>query len=59
MSATEESKHWSSLQSYTFALVCLVLGYVVGYLLHPPKPALGNLPPVGAMGGQPTPDLTG
>ena len=58
MNATEESKRWSNLQAYGFALVCLLLGYAVGYLLHPRKPALANAPqmPIRAMNGMPSPE---
>jgi len=56
MNASEESKPWSNLQAYGFALVCLLVGYAVGYLLHPRKPALANAPQtaIGAMNGMPS-----
>lgn len=55
MNATEKSKPWSNLQAYGFALACLLVGYAVGYLLHPRKPALTNAPqtPIAAMSGMP------
>jgi len=55
MNASEESKPWSNLQAYGFALVCLLVGYAVGYLLHPRKPALANAPQtaIRAMNGVP------
>jgi len=60
MKAPEESKHWSNLQTYGFALICLLLGVTVGYLAHPPKPALASAPPqipVAATNvSQPTPE---
>jgi len=58
MNATEESKPWSNLQAYGFAVVCLFLGYAVGYLMHPPKPAMANAPqtPISAMNGMPSPE---
>jgi len=57
MNATEESKRWSNLEAYGFALVCLLVGFAVGYLLHPQKPAMANAPqtPVSAMNGMPSP----
>ena len=56
MNASEESKPWSNLQAYGFALVCLLVGYAVGYLLHPRKPALANAPQtaISAMNGMPS-----
>jgi cytochrome c-type biogenesis protein CcmH/NrfG len=56
MNASEESKPWSNLQAYGFALVCLLVGYAVGYLLHPRKPALANAPQtaIRAMNGMPS-----
>ena len=57
MKATEESKPWSNLQAYGFAVACLLVGYAVGYLLHPQKPAMANAPqtPVSAVNGMPSP----
>jgi len=56
MNATEQSKPWSNLQAYGFALVCLLLGYAGGYLMHPQKPALANAPqaPIRATNGMPS-----
>jgi cytochrome c-type biogenesis protein CcmH/NrfG len=44
MNATEVSKRWSNIQTYGFALVCLLLGVAVGYVAHPPKPVLAIAP---------------
>jgi cytochrome c-type biogenesis protein CcmH/NrfG len=40
----EQPKLWSSAQAYVLAIVCLFLGVILGYLLHPPKKALANVP---------------
>jgi cytochrome c-type biogenesis protein CcmH/NrfG len=37
-SNTEQSPLWSSVQAYTLATICLVVGVVTGYLLHGPTP---------------------
>jgi len=56
----EPSKLWSNAQAYTFAVICLVLGILVGYLVHPPKAAVAKVPQpppaMGAMGTMPTPE---
>ena len=58
MNATEGSKPWTNLQAYGFAVACLLVGYAVGYLLHPQKPAMANAPqtPVSAVNGMPSPE---
>jgi cytochrome c-type biogenesis protein CcmH/NrfG len=66
MNATGEVKHWSNLQTYSLAFICLLVGLATGYLLHPPQPAQLNAPSAatgmpqtapGAMnGGVPTPE---
>jgi cytochrome c-type biogenesis protein CcmH/NrfG len=40
---TEQATHWSNVQAYSLAVVCLLLGVITGYLLHPPKPAATKL----------------
>jgi len=41
---------WSSVQAYAFAAVCLVIGVVCGYLLHPPmKSSVAAAPPTQAV----------
>ncbi len=40
----EQSTSWSSTQVYVMAVICLLLGVVIGYLLHAPKPAVANTP---------------
>lgn len=59
MEATEcSSKFWSNTQTYTMAIVCLMLGIVAGYLVHAPA-AGANVPQVAVNApkapGNPTP----
>lgn len=35
----QNSKQWNTAQTYTMAVICLVLGIVAGYLLHAPASA--------------------
>lgn len=35
----QDSKSWNNVQTYTMAVICLVLGTVAGYLLHAPAVA--------------------
>lgn len=35
----EDSKYWNNSQTYTMAVICMVLGIVAGYLLHAPASA--------------------
>lgn len=51
---TEEPKSWSSAQAYVLAIICLVLGIVVGYLLHAPSQAEANVPPAPSVAGTPS-----
>jgi cytochrome c-type biogenesis protein CcmH/NrfG len=45
MAATDrEPKSWSNAQSYTMAGICLILGIVVGYLVHAPAVANPSTP---------------
>ncbi len=39
MQASEQAKLWTNTQTYTMAAICLVLGVVVGYLVHAPADA--------------------
>lgn len=32
----EDSKYWNTSQTYTMAVICMILGIVAGYLLHAP-----------------------
>jgi cytochrome c-type biogenesis protein CcmH/NrfG len=38
----EQPKLWSHSQAYVLAVVCLLMGTVVGYLLHAPAPPTGS-----------------
>ena len=47
MDATgHEPKFWSNAQAYSMAAICLILGVVVGYLVHAPAVASSNPPAV-------------
>lgn len=39
MAAALESKRWTNAQTYSMAVICLILGVVAGYLLHAPAAA--------------------
>ncbi|HUO16796.1 MAG TPA: tetratricopeptide repeat protein [Verrucomicrobiae bacterium] len=39
MAAGLESKRWTNTQTYSMAVICLILGVVAGYLLHAPVAA--------------------
>ena len=39
-----EPKFWSNAQTYSMAAICLILGVVVGYLVHAPAVASSNTP---------------
>ena len=41
-----EPKFWSNAQAYSMAAICLILGVVVGYLVHAPAVASSNPPAV-------------
>jgi len=62
MSASDEQlKLWNSTQAYTLSVICLVLGVMVGYLMHAPQRSVPNVaqapPAASAMtGGMPNPD---
>lgn len=40
-----QPKFWTNTQTYTMAAICLVLGVIVGYLVHAPAVANSNTPP--------------
>ena len=40
----QESKPWNSIQTYSMAAICLVLGIAAGYLLHAPASASASVP---------------
>ena len=42
--ADHEAKFWSNAQAYSMATICLILGVVVGYLVHAPAVASSNTP---------------
>jgi tetratricopeptide (TPR) repeat protein len=45
MDATDhEPKFWSNAQAYSMAAICLILGVLVGYLVHAPAVASSNTP---------------
>ena len=48
----QQSKLWSSAQTYTMATICLVLGVAVGYLVHAPVEA-SPAEPVATVAPQP------
>lgn len=56
----EQPRLWSNAQTYGMAIVCMVIGLVSGYLLHPPKQAVANQQPqpsqTAMSGAAPTPD---
>jgi cytochrome c-type biogenesis protein CcmH/NrfG len=39
-----QPKFWSNAQAYSMAAICLILGVVVGYLVHAPAVASSNTP---------------
>jgi cytochrome c-type biogenesis protein CcmH/NrfG len=45
--ADRQSNFWSSFQTYSMATICLILGVVVGYLVH--APAMANSAPPAAL----------
>jgi len=54
-----QPKPWTAVQAYTMATVCLLLGTIVGYLMHSPGPAKPDTPPAATV-SQPAPnDLKG
>jgi cytochrome c-type biogenesis protein CcmH/NrfG len=42
--ADHQPKFWSNAQAYSMAAICLILGVVVGYLVHAPAVASSNTP---------------
>ncbi len=42
--ADHQHKFWSNAQAYSMAAICLILGVVVGYLVHAPAVASSNTP---------------
>jgi tetratricopeptide (TPR) repeat protein len=42
--ADHEPKFWSNAQTYSMAAICLILGVVVGYLVHAPADASSDTP---------------
>jgi cytochrome c-type biogenesis protein CcmH/NrfG len=40
----QHPKSWTGVQAYTLAVICLILGLVVGYLLNSPKEAASVAP---------------
>ena len=44
MEASDHSKLWSATQTYTMAVICLILGSLVGYLMHSPEAARPSAP---------------
>ena len=42
--ADHKPKFWSNAQAYSMATICLILGVVVGYLVHAPAVASSNTP---------------
>jgi hypothetical protein len=40
--ADHQPKFWSNTQAYSMAAICLILGVVVGYLVHAPAVASSN-----------------
>jgi cytochrome c-type biogenesis protein CcmH/NrfG len=42
--ADHQPKFWSNTQAYSMAAICLILGVVVGYLVHAPAVASSNTP---------------
>jgi cytochrome c-type biogenesis protein CcmH/NrfG len=40
----QDSKSWNNVQTYTMAVICLVLGTAAGYLLHAPAVADASAP---------------
>jgi tetratricopeptide repeat protein len=40
----QQRKFWSSVEAYTMAIICLILGMVIGYLLNSPKDVRSGLP---------------
>jgi cytochrome c-type biogenesis protein CcmH/NrfG len=55
MEATDrQPKFWSNAQTYTMATICMVLGVVMGYLVHAPANANANVPAASAP-AQPAP----
>ena len=48
------SKNWNNVQTYSMAVICLILGTAMGYLLHAPATANAG-PPVATTAPTPTP----
>jgi len=45
METTQQTKYWNNGQTYSMAVICLVLGIAAGYLLHAPVAAsAGSIP---------------
>jgi cytochrome c-type biogenesis protein CcmH/NrfG len=40
----QDSKTWNNVQTYTMAVICLILGTAAGYLLHAPAVANASIP---------------
>ena len=61
--SVQQSKFWSAAQTYTMAVICLVLGVAVGYLVRSPKlatsvPAMTTPRPAAAASGKEMPSAT-
>jgi cytochrome c-type biogenesis protein CcmH/NrfG len=50
----QDSKNWNNTQTYTMAVICMVLGIVAGYLLHAPASVAAG-PTAGASAAAPAP----
>jgi len=50
----QDSKYWNSTQTYTMAVICMILGIIAGYLLHAPASVAGA-PSTGASAAAPAP----
>ena|SRR5271165_2872604 len=54
----QDSKLWNNVQTYTMAVICLILGTVAGYLLHAPA-AANAAAPTASIAPSPAPGKTG
>jgi cytochrome c-type biogenesis protein CcmH/NrfG len=56
METSQQTNYWNNAQTYSMAVICLVLGIAAGYLLHAPAAASGS-PVATATTNTPTPSM--
>jgi cytochrome c-type biogenesis protein CcmH/NrfG len=58
-STSDQSKPWSNVQAYSLAVICMLVGVVVGYLLHAPSQTVRAKSAMGAPAPGASPQMSG